>query len=371
MSTRTQQGYSMVEMMIAMATTLLVAAASFALMQKSVKFANTTYNVVEAEQSLRSAHEVINRDLTRAGDGLRGLGTINTPVAFASSYVTRTPVTCFDAAYPCIGLVTSDNSIPASTAIAQASPAANFLSGADRISMIIRDTDFNPPMNSVSVPAGKLTVSAGDTNIVVGTTAEINLFHPGEIYALSSQNYAAFFVVSSVNATTKTITISNGDVYGINANSAGPPVSPIYQTAAVSAGASTVASAIMRLQIIQYFVTDTNLLMRRVIGVANAGFLDTVVAEHVTNLQFRYMTNLTDTNGFVRQPFSNLSSSGEQAAVRQVETSIGVETLRAVNVVTNSNSATTVCGDNPNGKQNICSTTSTTVRNLQFRTNTL
>jgi Tfp pilus assembly protein PilW len=367
MSTRTQQGYSMVEMMIAMATTLLVAAASFALMQKSVKFANTTYNVVEAEQSLRSAHEVINRDLTKAGDGLRGLGTINTPVAFASGYVTRTPVTCFDAAYPCIGLVTSDNSIPPSTAIAQATPAANFLSGTDRISMIVRDTDFNFG-NSVSVPAGKLTISAGNTNIVVGTTAEINLFQPGEIYALSSQNYAAFFVVSSVNATTKTITISNGDIYGINANAAGPPVSPIYQTAAVSAGASTVASAIMRLQIIQYFVTDTNLLMRRVIGVANAGFLDTVVAEHVTNMQFRYMTNLTDANGFVRQPFSNLSSSGEQAAVRLVETTIGVETLRAVNVVTNSNSASTVCGDNPNGKQNICSTTSTTVRNLQFRT---
>ena len=365
MSTRTQQGYSMMEMMIAMATTLVVAAAAFALMQRSVRFANITYNVVEAEQSLRSAHEVINRDLTKAGDGLRGLGTINTPVAFASGYVTRTPVTCTgDPAYPCIGLVTSDDLIPASISIPQASPAANFLSNSDRITMIVRDTDFNLG-NSVSVPAGKLSISAGDTNIVVGTTAEINLFHAGEIYALSSQNYAAFFVVSSVNATTKTITISNGDTYGINANSA---TSPIYKTAAVTSGTSSVASAIMRLQIIQYFVTDTNLLMRRVIGVANAGFLDTVVAEHVTNMQFRYMTNLTDPNGFVRQPLSNLSSSSEQTAVRQVETTIGVETLRAVNVVTNSNSATTVCGDNPNGKQNICSTTSTTVRNLQFRT---
>jgi hypothetical protein len=124
----------------------------------------------------------------------------------------------------------------------------------------------------------------------------------------------------------------------------------------------------MRLQIIQYFVTNTNLLIRRVIGVQNAGFLDTVVAEHVTNMQFRYMTNLTDANGFVRQPFSNLSLSTEQTAVRQVETTLGVETMRAVNAVTNANSASTVCGANPNGKQNICSTTSTSVRNLQFRT---
>jgi Cu/Ag efflux protein CusF len=356
----------MLEMMIALTTTLLVAAASFSLMRSSVKFANATYNVTEAEQSLRSAHEAVNRDLTTAGDGLRGIGTINAPTAFVSGYLTRTPVTCNDPAYPCVGLVTSDNSIPASTAIPQANPAANFLSGADRISMIVRDTDFNLS-NSVSVPAGKLSVSGTSTKLVVNTTAEINLFHSGEIYALTSQNSAAFFVVSGVDVPNKTITVTNGDTYGINANSS---TSPIYLTAAVSSttSLSTVASSIMRLQLIQYFVTDTNLLMRRVFGVANAGFLDTVVAEHVTNMQFRFMTNLTDANGFVRQPFSNLSSSSEQTAVRQVETTLGVETLRAVNVVTNSNSASTVCGDNPNGKQNICSTTSTTVRNLQFRT---
>src|SRR5690348_14191567 len=109
MSTRTQQGYSMLEMMIALATTLVVAAASFALMQRSVKFANTTYNVVEAEQSLRSAHEVVNRDLTRAGDGLRGIGTINAPTAFVSGYLTRTPVPDCGSAFPCVGLVTSDD----------------------------------------------------------------------------------------------------------------------------------------------------------------------------------------------------------------------------------------------------------------------
>jgi prepilin-type N-terminal cleavage/methylation domain-containing protein len=364
MSTRTQQGYSLLEMMIALAATLVVAAAAFGLMRSSLSFANTTYNVTEAEQSLRSAHEVINRDLTKAGDGLRGIGTINAPTAFVSGYLTRTPVPDCGAAFPCVGLVTSDNSIPASTAIPQASPAANFLSNSDRISMIVRDTDFNLG-NSVSIPVGKLTISAANTNIVVNTTAEINLFHAGEIYALTSQNYASFFVVSAVNTTTKTITITNGDGYGINANSA---TSPIYLTAGVTSSTSSVASSIMRLQIIQYFVTDTNLLMRRVIGVANAGFLDTVVAEHVTNMRFRYLTNLTDANGFVRQPLGNLSLSGEQSAVRQVETTLGVETLRAVNAVTNSNSASTACGANPNGKQNICSTTSTTVRNLQFRT---
>ena len=45
-------------------------------------------------------------------------------------------------------------------------------------------------------------------------------------------------------------------------------------------------------------------------------------------------------------------------AVREVETTLAVETVRAVNAITNSN---------PTGKQTVSTTTATTVRNLQFR----
>ena len=57
----------------------------------------------------------------------------------------------------------------------------------------------------------------------------------------------------------------------------------------------------------------------------------------------------------------------DRQTVREVETTLAVETVRAVNVVTNSNSISTGCGASANGKQTICSTTATTVRNLQFR----
>ena len=93
---RWEAGYTMVELMIALGSMLVISAASFALIGSSVKFANATYNLTEAEQSLRSAHEVINRDLTTAGDGLRGIGTITAPLGFVQSYLTRTPVTCND-----------------------------------------------------------------------------------------------------------------------------------------------------------------------------------------------------------------------------------------------------------------------------------
>ena len=104
--------------------------------------------------------------------------------------------------------------------------------------------------------------------------------------------------------------------------------------------------------------------MRRVLGVQGSGFTETPIAEHVTNLQFRYLTNLTDANGFVQQPITVISSPLQQSAVREVETTIEVETVRAVNPVTNSNAT-----DTTNGKQRISTTTATTVRNLQFGAN--
>ena len=72
----------MVEMMIALGCMLVIGAASLALVGSSVKYANSTYNLTDAEQSLRNAHEVVNRDLTSAGDGLRGIGTITAPLGF-------------------------------------------------------------------------------------------------------------------------------------------------------------------------------------------------------------------------------------------------------------------------------------------------
>ncbi len=358
-----QAGYSMFELLIALGMTIIISAASFALFGSSMKFANATYHLTDAEQSLRNAHEVMNRDLITAGDGLRGIGTITAPLTFVQTFLTRTPVTCNDANYPCIGIVTSDDNIPAGTAVPQSSPAVNFQSNSDRISMLTRDTTFNNG-NVVSLLAGKITVSGSSTLVNVGS-ANIGLFQNNEIYAIVSQNSAGFGVVTGVNTTTFVVTMNNSDGgFGLNQTSATAPVSLV---SSVTSGASTQAVSVMRLQIIQYFVDANGLLIRRVYGVKGASFLDSVVAEHITNLQFRYLTSLPDANGFVKQPSRVLATSTEQAALRQVETSIGVETARAVNAVTNSNSSSNICGPSPNGRQSVCSTTATSVRNLQFR----
>jgi type II secretory pathway pseudopilin PulG len=344
-----QAGFSMVELLISIATMTVVTGAAFALLGGSIKFTNATFHITDAEQSLRTAHEIINRDLTTAGNGLRGVSNIWVPRAFVANYLTLIP----DATDPnSLALVVSDDNVPGTTVVAQSNPTRNVLDGSDRITMLTQDTSFNTG-NAVSLFAGQITVSGSNTNIAVGV-ANIGLFQVGEIYAVSTQNGIAFGVITSINTTSNTLIMSNGDVYGLNQNSSNPPA-PIYTVAGLATGPS-VAASIIRMQIIHYYVNANNLLIRRVFGVKGAGFVDSVIAEHVTNLQFRYLLNKKDPNGFVPQPARQVPPA-DRTTVREVETTIAVETVRAINVITNSD----------NGHQKISTTTATTVRNLQFR----
>jgi hypothetical protein len=339
---------------------LIIVGAAFALIGSSLKFANSAFYMTDAEESLRSAHELINRDLTSAGYGLKSIGNITVPLSFAGNYLTQTTIVdSSDPNHHQLGVLTTDDAIPANTAVRQSSPATNFLADSDRVSMLIQDQTFNSG-NSVSLLAGQITVAGSSTNINVGA-ANIGLFQVGEIYAVVSKSNAAFGIITSINAGANTIVMTNGDALGLNQTGASAPISTV---SVVISGVSTQNASIIRLQIIQYYVNSNGLLMRRIFGIKGGAFTEAPVAEHVTNLQFRYTTNISDANGFVTQPVTVLSTPIQQSSLREVETTIAVETVRSVNKVTNANA-----NSSANGKQTIQTTTATTVRNLQFGAN--
>jgi len=355
-----EAGYSLLELMVSLGVMLIIVGAAFALIGGSLRFANSTFYMTDAEQSLRAAHESINRDLTSAGDGLKSIGNITVPLSFASNYLTQTTIVdSSDTTHHQLGVLTTDDAIPASTAVPQSSPAMNFLPNSDRVSMLIQDKTFNSG-NAVTLLAGKITVSGSDTNINVGA-ANIALFQVGEIYAVVSKSSAAFGIISSINTVTNTIVMTNGDGLGLNQTGSTAPISKV---SVVIAGVSIQNASIIRLQIIQYYVNSSGLLMRRIFGIRGGGFTEAPVAEHVTNLQFRYTTNISDANGFITQPVTLISTPIQQSSLREVETTIAVETVHAVNKVTNANA-----NSSANGKQIIQTTTATTVRNLQFGAN--
>ena len=208
-----QAGFSMMELMISMTIMTIVTGCAFALIGGSIKFTNATFHMTDAEQTLRTAHEIINRDLTTAGNGLKGVGNIWVPSAFVANYLTLTPDAA-DPNYVNLALVVSDDNIPANTAVPQSNPAATVLGGSDRMTMLTQDTSFNNG-NAVSLFAGQITVAGSNTNIAVGA-ANIGLFQAGEIYAVTTQNGMAFGVITSINAGTNTLVMANGDVYGLN-----------------------------------------------------------------------------------------------------------------------------------------------------------
>ena len=80
---------------------------------------------------------------------------------------------------------------------------------------------------------------------------------------------------------------------------------------------------------------------------------ESIIAEHVLDVQFNYSLVTTDASGNVTpSTTTSLTTSAQQVAVRQVEVRITVETPHAIQ----------------NGsRQPLTMTTSTSVRNMQFR----
>jgi prepilin-type N-terminal cleavage/methylation domain-containing protein len=338
-----QAGFSLFEMMIAMAVLLIVVAAILSQVKSVFQTSNAAYELTDAQQGLRIAQEYINRDLVTTGDGLRGINNIRLPAGFVRTYITTNPVTNpNDPDYVTLPVVISDDNVAAGTAVAGANPAVNLMPGTDRITFLMIDQNFAPlPLPSNAINSSGANVSVTQQQLTDGN------FRTGEIYFITSQYGATFGSVTNVtggNGNSPNLVFASSDPYGLNQPSANSG-----NIAYVSRGPNynqAVPTSLMRMQMLQYFVNADGVLVRRAFGVGGAAFTDSTVAENVTDLQFRYF--LKDT----AQPVNQLSTATQQTALRQVEVSVSIRTAHPV----------------VNGRRPVVSaTTSTSVRNLQFR----
>jgi len=341
-----QKGFSLVEMLVATTVMLIVVGAVFSLMRDSMKVAMTTYEMTDAQQNMRTAQEFINRDLMNAGDGLESISNIRVPQSFVTSYITLNPVT--DPSTPGIinlGIFTSDNNVPANTVVTGAVPVANIRTGTERQTVLAIDPEFLfNNRNSISLASAAINPAASKITIPAGDP--MTSFTPGEVYFLTSTAGAAFCTITSINAGARELYFVASDPYGLNQPGANGNIM------AISAN-RTLATSLQRMRIIQYYVTSTGLLMRRVFGIPGSGFRDSIIAEHVLDVQFNYSLITTDALGNVTPSATTaLTTSAQQLAVRQVEVKVTVETPHAIQ---------------SGARQPMTTTTSTSVRNMQFR----
>jgi prepilin-type N-terminal cleavage/methylation domain-containing protein len=338
-----QSGFSILELLVVVAIMLIVMTSVFGLMKDSTVISMVTYEMTDAQESLRTAQEYINRDLIVAGDRLRGLNNICVRANFVANFLTQNP-----GSTPCGGggtvnlpLIQSDNDVPVNTNVLLTNPAVNVRSNpaaTDRINIL----QLDPSFSSVTVAANAITSNGGSITV---PAMDINRFNAGEIYFISSSAGATFGTITAKDIGTGALTFANGDLYGLNQAVDGGPISMI-------SGGGTLPVSIMRMRIIHYFINDKGLLIRRVFGVnGGVGHFDSVISEHVTGLQFRYLLNFPGPGGVAEQPVVQLLTGEQQIAVRQVEIAVTTETVHPM----------------PNGShQPITMTTTTSVRNLQF-----
>lgn len=334
----------MLELIVAITVMVVITGAVFALMRDSVKTSTASMEMSDGQQSSRTAQEYINRDLMNAGDGLNSINNIRVPENFVTNYLALNPVA--DPATPGfinLALITSDNDLPANTIVTGTAPATTVRDTpvlTDRITILQTDQTFVP-----------ITLNAGDINPVSGlvavSPADIDRFRVGEIYFITSAVGSIFATITDWQGlgTATPFLVFAGDPLGLNSLGAGG------QLDVVSAGA-TLPTSLSRMKMIHYYVNSNGLLMRRVFGVRNSPFAESMIAEHVVSLQFRYFLNMRDANGNVVQPQTQLTTSQQQVETRQVETTLTVETAHPLQ----------------NGqRQQMSMTTSTSVRNMQFR----
>jgi len=304
----------MMELIIVMVITLVILAAVFSLMRSAITTANANFEMTTAAQGLRNAQEYITRDILVGGDGLRGLANVWLPTGFVTKNLTARSASAVDPTnqgYLNIGMIISDYNVPNGTPISYATPAMNVLPVTDRLAILSRDPHFS----AINLNAADIGINSGQVNI---PAARIGDFTSGEIYFISNGVAGVFGTVTNVNPGGNKITLGNGDAYELNRTGSSGPLASVTNN-------GTYRTILQRVQIIQYFVDAEHRLVRRVYGVKSSGYIDSVVAEHLESLRFRYIMRPEEADVIFSQPATQLDID-EAATVRTIELSLQVKT---------------------------------------------
>jgi type II secretory pathway pseudopilin PulG len=337
------------ELMVVMAVMLLVMGSAFSFMKSAINVSNATYELTEAQENLRTAHEYISRDILTAGDGLNGISSIQVAQGFVNNYLAKNVIPDpTKPGYVNLPIIGSDANVPGSTVVTMPAPTppVNVLANTDRITLLALDPTF------VAIPLGIGTILANGLTVRIAAV-DLPRFTVGEIYCFTSQSGATFGTVTAITGgATPSLTFDAPASYGLNAPGVAGPLKLIG--AANPGGVSTQPVTLQRVRMINYYVNARNEFVKRVFGVPGTGYVDNLIAEHVTNLKFRYILGSNNPDGSVQQPLSQLTNSTQQVAVRFIETTITAETTHPVNFLTGARAQSSMV-------------TTTTIRNMQFR----
>jgi prepilin-type N-terminal cleavage/methylation domain-containing protein len=243
-------GFTLTELMMAMALSLLLFALAFSVAQQLFNTADIVGSMSDVNQNLRAAVNMVSRDLAQAGQNIP-LGGIPLPYGGSATGINRPgPVTQT--------FTTSGSSLylPVLTpgygqGRAQGSGANVIDTDVVTIIGVNQFSGFN--QTAVNTTTSAPTIAAGAATITVSTTAA-GYIVAGNLVMLTNANSSCLLAVSSVNTSTGVITFTHGDTtndtLGVNqfptlsgsgAITAGPTSGTILQleTATTKSGTTT------------------------------------------------------------------------------------------------------------------------------------
>jgi hypothetical protein len=332
--TKSQPGFSLLELTIAASLGLLVILAMTSLFRMGMSTTLTVTQRAETQQNMRAAIELLTKDISLAGSGLPSgglqLATAGgaTKVACNQSGTCYVPGDLYNANYMTGILPGFGNGVQSSAIIAAAPAATN-----DSITSIY--CDYNFPLSNFTFAFP--TTTTATATVISGAVIPNNVLAPGGLnvgdlmlFTVSSagngstsqgtsavQTAAAVGEITGLSpGTPPTITFAPADPLNFN-QAVGDANSLAYVIKNSMGGGTTVTAC--RLEAVTYFLqvppaggtVQTPRLMRQVNGLTAAP-----VADNIINLQFSYDV-ISSTSGLMNANLANVIAAGDSPALIQ------------------------------------------------------
>jgi len=363
-----QQGFSLVELLIAMAVTIIVLVGAMMMLMKSLDTNDTTMLMDEMQANARAGTNALAQDINQAGTGIAWggytLASGGTAENFGNNANYLTPNTFY--------------TVPASAG-PPATPATNVMYGItpvdgggpaiagpqnkgtgaptqmDGINLVYIDPILSSPDPTISnwntPPAPGPTVADAGANVTItmpaGMLPAVNDANSGiRIGDVLALNNSVIGVVSNVApGPPAVITLSPGDPYNINQFGLAGSVRSL-----ATGGVYPNPVTVMRLLVITYFLQGIDGLGNPVTRVNAATAVDfrlmrqvnqqaaTVVAEHINYLQFAY--DLGDPSCLAGAPMSHIPNAVEPVTCGIPAAKPAYDKIRSVYINLGARSAT-------------------------------
>ena len=302
-----QAGFSLIELLVAMALTVMIMSATLAGLSDIMKSNQLVLDTAQMNNHLRTGADLMIRDFLQAGSGLPSSKTVMIPFGTGSSQVRLPGPLQPTPSSPATWLApVGTQSISAVLPRPGAGPVING-TNTDVVTVLMADNTFVDVRLSAVTNTTATVCGPADTTTCTGWPFTPAATHPdrvarGQLMMLSKGSVNTLVQVTDVNQTTRVINFDNGDSLNLNQSAAIEGSlrnlngeDPVDDASTTGVNEAAQATRISRMRMITYYLDTTNPTRPRLMRRVNNGHwqtfnnnLGTAVATDVYDLQFTY-----------------------------------------------------------------------------------